>query len=498
MNNRLLTPAVGRRRTAFGALVAALVLGSTGLLAPALTKPVDAVGPAGRIGPIGPVAPIVPGPPSNPGNPGFAPADRFVAPDGNDANPGTLGAPWQTIEHAVEHATGTIYLRGGTFAGGVTIRRSGLSLVGYPAERAVISGGATDLIRFMNVTSGAIRDVVVEDAPGVGGSGVLVASSSNVQVEDDVLRNNRSYGVRTWNSTDVRITGNDVYGNDTGIQVSYAASGVVVAGNLVHGNDRMIVNTPDVYGDDHGAVGISFLKTTGATLATGNQVWANRAPSDDYGQDGGAFEVYAASDVTISDNVAWDNKDVLETGSNGSLPCRNLTFVRNLAWAASSAPGWTRGLIIACAGDSLVANNTLDGFDVSAVSVVQDPANLHLGSVDGLVVTNNVLVSDGPPVYHLSNLPASVTIDRDLAWNRSGGSIAWLDGRGSTSSWTTFRRWTGLEASGLNLDPLFDPESGAERVPAEGSPTVDAGVILPGVTDGYLGRAPDLGRWEAH
>ena len=47
--------------------------------------------------------------------------------------------------------------------------------------------------------------LIVRDAPEVGGSGVLVASSRNVRIEDDVLRNNRSYGVRTWNSSHVRM-----------------------------------------------------------------------------------------------------------------------------------------------------------------------------------------------------------------------------------------------------------------------------------------------------
>ena len=392
-------------------------------------------------------------------------------------------------------ASGTIYLRAGTYPGGIRIRRSGLTLAGFPGEPAVISGGATDLVRFDRVSSGTVRNVTVEDAPTAGGSAVLIASSSNVRVESDTLRNNRSYGVRTWNSTDVRIADNDVYGNDTGIQVSYASAGVVVEANRVHDNDRMIVNTPDVYGDDHGAVGIAFVKSTGPTLATGNQVWGNRAASADYGYDGGAFEVYAASDVTISDNVAWDNKDVLETGSNG-LPCNRVRFVRNLAWAGSSVPGWARGLIIACGSDSLVANNTLDGFDVSAVSVVQDAGNLHLGSVDGLLVTNNILVSDGAAIYHLANVPATVRIDRNLAWNRAGRSIAWVAGRGSTTSWSTFQSWTGLEATGIHVDPAFDPASGPDRTPRPGSAAIDAGVSLPGVTDGFLGRGPDIGRWE--
>jgi parallel beta-helix repeat protein len=425
----------------------------------------------------------------------FSSADRFVAPSGSDAGPGSLTKPWRTVQHAVDRASATIYLRGGTYPGGVTIRRSGLLLRGFPGETAVLRGGARDLVRFSHVHSGAVRHLVLRDAPEIGGSGVIVASSSNVDIEDDVLRDNRSYGVRTWNSTDVRIANNDIFGNDTGVQISYASSGVVVADNLVHDNDRMIVNTADVYGDDHGAVGIVFLKTSGPTLATGNRVWGNRAASHDYGQDGGAFEVYGASDVTISENVAWDNKDVLETGTSGP-PCARLSFVRNLAYGASTLAGWSRGLILACASDALVANNTLDGFDVSAVSVVQDPGNLYLGSVGGLVVENNVLVSDGAPVYHLSHVPDTVRIDRNLIWNRAGRSIAWIAGRGSTSSWATFRAWTGFEATGLNVDPEFDPAAGTNRRPLRTSPAIDRGVRIPGLTEGYLGRGPDLGRWE--
>lgn len=425
----------------------------------------------------------------------FSTTDRFVAPDGSDGGPGSLRTPWRTIQHALDHAPATIYLRAGAYPGGVVIRRAGLVLSGFPGETALISGGARDLVRFQDVTSGALRHLIVRNAPEVGGSGVIVASSSNVMIEDNVLRNNRSYGVRTWNSTNVRIARNDIFGNDTGIQVSYTSGGVVIANNLVHDNNRMIVNTADVYGDDHGAVGIVFLKTSGPTLATGNQVWGNRAASFDYGQDGGAFEVYGASDVTISDNIAWDNKDVLETGTSGR-PCARLRFVRNLAYAASSLAGWSRGLILACASASLVANNTLDGFDVSAVSVVQDAGNLYLGSVDGLLVTNNILVSSGAPIYHLSNVPNTVRIDRNLVWNRAGRSIAWIDGRGSTSSWTTFRAWTGFEATGRNLNPEFNLASSPEDHLQPTSPAIDRGVRIPGLTDGYLGRAPDLGRWE--
>ena len=99
-------------------------------------------------------------------------------------------------------------------------------------------------------------------------------------------------------------------------------------------------------------------------------------------------------------------------------------------------------------------------------------------------------------MYHLSHVPGTVRIDRNLVWNRAGRSIAWVDGRGSTTSWATFRAWTGFEQTGRNQDPQFSPGSGPEDRLQAGSPAIDRGVRIAGLTDGYLGRAPDLGRWE--
>jgi hypothetical protein len=50
-------------------------------------------------------------------------------------------------------------------------------------------------------------------------------------------------------------------------------------------------------------------------LVTQNRIWGNRAASDDYVWDGGAFSIFGASRVTISENTIWDNENVLETGT---------------------------------------------------------------------------------------------------------------------------------------------------------------------------------------
>jgi hypothetical protein len=46
-----------------------------------------------------------------------------------------------------------------------------------------------------------------------------------------------------------------------------------------------------------------------------------------------------------------------------------------------------------------------------------------------------------------------------------------------------------------NPTRLYAPEE-LDLTLRKGSRAVDAGVVLPGITDGYVGRAPDLGAYE--
>lgn len=75
-------------------------------------------------------------------------------------------------------------------------------------------------------------------------------------------------------------------------------------------------------------------------------------------------------------------------------------------------------------------------------------------------------------------------------------------------SWNEFREATGMERHGVTVDySIFErvpPPSGRDgRAPAldlrlrPGSRAVDAGRVLPTITDGFRGSAPDLGAYEA-
>ena len=72
----------------------------------------------------------------------------YVSTAGDDSNPGSMQAPWRTIQHAADAATAgsTINVRGGTYAERVTINVSGSAHDGYvtfrsyPGETAILDG----------------------------------------------------------------------------------------------------------------------------------------------------------------------------------------------------------------------------------------------------------------------------------------------------------------------------------------------------------------------
>jgi parallel beta-helix repeat protein len=391
------------------------------------------------------------------------------------------------VQHAANVATGTVWLRAGTYSGGITVTRSGITFEAYPGELAAINGGAFGF-RFYKVTSGAVRFLTIQNANSSGGAGVIVDHSSNVTVANSVLRYNKNYGVRTWNSTNTIIRNSHIYKNQEGIRLSYASGGTQILSNLIYSQDTMFNN------DTGGGVGITFLKTTGKVLVAGNQLWLNRAKSHRFVYDGSAFEIFGASDVTITGNIAWNNKVVMETGTRG-LPCNNLTFTRNIGFAASTVKGYARGLVIACASNSLIANNTLDGFDISDISVVDKPGYRYQGSLKGLKIENNILRTSSKAVFYFDHLPSYVTIDYNLIWNSSGGSLVYIVGKGNTSSFATLKSWIGRMTHGVWADPKFYNGATHDYRLAVGSAAIDRGVNLGAITP-FVAPGPDMGRWE--
>lgn len=420
---------------------------------------------------------------------GVTSADRWVATTGSDANDGSQTRPWRTIQRAVDltPAGGRITVAGGTYAS-FTIRRSGLIVEGAVGETAVVSGG-TYVVQVRGVTSATIRHLTIANAPNQWGSGVRVETSQNVLIEGNLIRDNKSFGIKVKDATNVRINNNEIRKNDTGIELSGAVGGASVTNNRIHHNDRMVTSS-------RGGNGIVFTKTNGSITVSRNKLWGNRAKHlTDAGFDGGAFEVYGASDLTISANLMWDNNNVMETGTDGTAPCSRIRFVRNVAYGAGTVAGETQGLILRCASSSLFANNTFYGIDTFAFYLTGSGS--YAGSIANLRIQNNV-VAHGRAYSIGRSIPTSVVIDHGLV--QTGGTaayakyVAYVVGRGNTTSLAQFRSWTGFDRHGVQGDPRFVDAAHRNFQLRAGSPAIDRGIVV--TWGAVVGSAPDLGRFE--
>ena len=422
----------------------------------------------------------------------------YVAGQGRDLNAGSATSPWRTLQHAVSAAPSgsTVLIRGGRYAGFDT-NRSGLTLKAYPGESVIVEDSSrNNVVWLRGVQDWVLADLTVTGAPDQWGAGVRIDSgSSRVGLHRLTVTKNRSFGVKVAQSSQVEILNSTISWNETGIEVSGAGQGVLIHGNTIHNNDRMVVNTPEP-GGDRGANAIVFHKTVGPIRVTSNTIYGNRAThSYDYGMDGGAFEIYGASNIAIEANRLWDNQNIMETGTDNSAPCNNIRFLRNVAYGASTT-GPSQGLILRCASNSLIAHNTLDSLDSYYFYVTGSSSDGFGGPIDGLRIVNNISQSDRAKIYSLGDaIPGSVKINHNLSWMVSGGSIAWVAGKGNTSSFSTLRTWTGYESAGINASPAFVSAALRDYKFKAGSPAQDRGLDI-GLP--FSGSAPDLGFWEAN
>jgi len=213
----------------------------------------------------------------------------YVAPNGDDSNPGTIDDPWRTLApiHARDFLLGDVihFERGGSWSGGLVINDSGvedkpITFTAYgTGKRPVFTnpGGAGSLTRAVKINA----DWVV--------------------VEGFLVQESHEAGVYISNGSDYKIV-RDIEATNAGIGIAMHGQHNLATRNYVH-DLHMVVNT--IGGDDdYGATGIWMFNSN-------NEVSYNRmvnckAPSYDYGIAGGALEWYGAAD----NNYAHHNRSV--------------------------------------------------------------------------------------------------------------------------------------------------------------------------------------------
>jgi len=313
---------------------------------------------------------------------------------------------------------------------------------------------------------------------------VLTEGARWVTVQDLELTGARLAGVSVWNGSRDNLIRN--------LQIHNCGLGVVVAGRFTTVTKcliydlRMVRNTPgrddSTRYDDFGAVGVWLMNSD--NKVTHNTMVGLRAPSFDFGDDGGAVELFPyRNDLTVDRNlIAWnfarDCDGFLEVGGG---PCRDTVVAYNIALDNGRFTLLhTKGAYRVEAERFYVQNNTVveTGRERTWAPVLFGGT----GPGGGFVVRNNVFV--------LHNVKALANHDA-FAHRRNIWYVPELD---------PSRYGLRLDPSEITVSPNFRGYP-FDLHPAEGSPAIDAGEY----TGRWLdydgtavpqGRAPDIGAYE--
>jgi len=102
--------------------------------------------------------------------------------------------------------------------------------------------------------------------------------------------------------------------------------------------------------------------------------------------------------------------------------------------------------------------------------------------------------------YAISNANPEQPIDLDYddLYTTRPGELAWwsnLEDR-HLNTLSELQTATGQELHGMNALPGFADTASGDYTLADSSELIDAGLVLPGINDDYLGNAPDMGAFE--
>lgn len=237
---------------------------------------------------------------------------------GLDSNDGlTPGTPWQTLSKVrpVNFTPGDqLFLKSGSV---------------FSEELFLDQGGSAGAVAKISSYGAGAKPII--DGGNLLDRGIAV-NGPYFYIENLEIRNIKKAAVDLYavaNNTTVR----NMTITNSGFGVNVTSSRNTITGNNIS-NLKMIKNTPDISGDDFGAVAINL--DGGDAGITGNIISYNtfrncEAPSYDYGTDGGGIEFYKKiSNTTVRHNRVEDSAMFAEMGGTGQSQNSNYIY-RNLS-----------------------------------------------------------------------------------------------------------------------------------------------------------------------
>lgn len=276
----------------------------------------------------------------------------FVAPNGNDANPGTVTLPLVNLSTAINQVNlgDTIFVRGGTFnyTATISISKSGTAesryfIFAYNKERPVLDfssqsvGSSNRGIRLSNASYWYIKGL---DIKGAGDNGMEISGGSNNIIEFCAFYENRDSGLQLSNGTsNNQIINCDSYNNadpSEGNADGFAPKLTVGSGNYFYGC-RAWQNSDDGWdGYLRGANNVTTILENCWSFKNGYRKDGTQTSGNGNGfKMGGGDNTNSdrlMHHVTLKRCLAFDNKvkGFDQNNNDGSMTLLNCTGFRNL------------------------------------------------------------------------------------------------------------------------------------------------------------------------
>ena len=384
----------------------------------------------------------------------------FVSPTGNDANPGTMDLPFETIQQAMGLSStvfkpgDTVYVRGGVYvcATTTTVSKNGTSLaryhlLAYPGERAILDCSSmprSTSARGISL-SGSYWYVYGLDVKAAGDNGMNISGSNNI-IEFCTFFENE----------------------DTGLQLGNGAS-----------NNR-VINCDSYFNMDPGQGNADGFAPK-LDVGTGNSFYGCRAwQNSDDGWDG---YLRPANDVSTTLENCW---------------CFKNGYLKNGAASTGNGNGYKMGgsdtkdlmhnfVLIRC----LAFDNRSKGFDQNS-----NRGSMTLYNCTAYRNGRNYVIADTLAFSRGKVLMVKNSLALGDYGSLHGAAVQ------QTNSWLApFAPVTAADFLSVDTAGVRGPRKADGSLPdlpflhlAPGSPMIDAGTDL-GIP--FNGRAPDLGAFEA-
>lgn len=421
----------------------------------------------------------------------------FLSPYGNDANPGTIAAPWQTMEAAAirVQAGDTVFLRGGTYlnpaSAWTTSGTQGkpITISGYADEKAVLDGQGV--------------------YPTHDGSYMIAILGDWYLVENLEIANSGQSGVLS-RGTHVTLRNLEIHHSH---QAAITLTGDYDVAEYVHAWMNGLVNVNNQSGVTGGwPAAITCARYPQHCTLRHNLV------HDTWGEGISTFE---ATYTTIEDNISFNNQ------TNYYLSDTKFSIVqRNLGYCTPGNPidpyftqvglliGDEKGVLINGSrypsSDNTIINNFLLGCNYNLAAGTQESTN-------SLYAHNTLVNSRGDPGERANIMISAagsctncrfinnLILEEDPISIAKGGNLSWGF---SHNLWSMAPDVSFMGTRDIIADPLLamTGETRPGQLTAEyfkliaDSPAIDQAVPLPEVINDHFlairGTNPDIGGHE--